>query len=128
MKFTKTTLKTAKKSDNQKPRFSLIPQLAMVEVIKGFEHGAIKYGQYNYSNGIENTRLLDAAWRHMNAYLSGEDIDESGVEHLALIACNCLMALDNKLTGNEIDNRNAVYKKIKKQLENVNKNKRSSTR
>ncbi len=128
MKSTKIISKKAKKLDNEKPRFSLIPQLAIIEVIKGFEHGAIKYGQYNYSIGIENTRLLDAAWRHMNAYLSGEDIDESGVEHLALIACNCLMALDNKLTGNEIDNRNEVYKKIKKQLNNGNKNSRSSIR
>lgn len=96
----------AKKDDQLKPRFSLVPQYAILEVIKGFEYGANKYGMYNYSNGMEHTRYTDAAFRHMNAYLRNEDIDESGIHHLALVACNALMALENIITNQGVDNRN----------------------
>lgn len=102
----------ATKFDNQKPRFSLVPQLALDEVIKGFEHGASKYGVYNYSLGMDYTRYFDAAQRHMRAWLQGEDIDESGIHHLALAACNNLMLLENILTNMGTDNRNTIYKKL----------------
>lgn len=100
----------ALKNDGGKPRYSLIPQLAMLEVIKGFEHGAKKYGQFNYSNGLNHLRYADAAWRHLNQYLRGEDIDEeSGVFHLALISCNAMMALENTLQQKGTDDRNPNY-------------------
>lgn len=101
----------ALKNDNTKPRFSLVPQLALDETIKGFEVGAKKYGVYNYSQGMEYTRYSDALIRHHRAWIKGEDIDESGVHHLALVACNALMLLDNILTNKGIDNRNKVYQK-----------------
>jgi hypothetical protein len=103
-------MEIAKKNDQQKIRFSLIPQLAIVEVIKGFEAGALKYGSYNYSNGMEHTRYTDAAWRHMHQYLTGEDVDEeTKVHHLGLVACNALMALENIKQGKGVDNRNKNY-------------------
>ncbi len=52
----------AKKFDELKPRISIIPQLALMEVIKGFEHGAIKYGEVNYSGGMKIRRYIDASW------------------------------------------------------------------
>jgi len=100
----------AKKNDTKKPRFSLIPQLALDEVVKGFELGADKYGVYNYSEGMEYTRYYDAAMRHGRSWLKGEDIDESGLHHLALFVCNGLMLLDNIITNKGIDNRNKMYK------------------
>lgn len=101
----------ALKSDGNKPRFSLVPQHAILEVIKGFEYGAKKYGMYNYSKGMEHTRYTDAAFRHMNAYLRNENIDESGVHHLALVACNALMALENIMTNQGEDTRNKTLNK-----------------
>ena len=101
----------ATKFDTGKPSFTSIPQLALLEVAKGFTIGKEKYGAYNYSGKMEVTRYLDALNRHMNAYLRGESIDESSIHHLALVACNALMALDGIYTGNTIENINPVYKK-----------------
>lgn len=103
----------ALKGDTNKPRFSLIPQKALDQTIDGFEIGAKKYGLYNYSEGMEYTRYFDALQRHARAWLKGEDIDESGVHHIALVACNALMLLDNILTGKGVDNRNKIYNKKK---------------
>lgn len=103
--------KLATKFDQGKPSFTSIPQLALLEVAKGFTVGKEKYGQYNYSGKMEVTRYLDALNRHMSAYLRGESIDECGVHHLGLVACNALMALDGIFTGNTIENINPVYKK-----------------
>jgi hypothetical protein len=104
----------ATKHDQGKPSFSAIPQLALLEVCKGFSHGKNKYGKFNYSQPMEATRLTDALQRHLNQYLTfsdKNDIDESGVHHLANVACNALMLLDQILTGKVIDDRNQVYKK-----------------
>lgn len=103
--------KKATKYDTGKPSFSSIPQLALLEVAKGFTIGKEKYGMYNYSGKMEVTRYLDALQRHMNAYLTGESIDESGIHHLGLVCCNAMMALDGIYTGNTIENINLTYKK-----------------
>jgi len=107
-------LNQATKFDDGKPSFSSIPQLALLEVAKGFTHGREKYGLFNYSSKMELLRYIDALDRHKNQFLTFKDendIDDSGVHHLALIACNALMALDSILTGNSIDNRNKIYNK-----------------
>lgn len=101
---------SATKFDTGKPSFTSIPQLALLEVAKGFTIGKDKYGQFNYSKPMKLTRYLDALGRHNNQFLCGQDIDESGVHHLALIACNALMALDSILTGKAEDDRNINYK------------------
>lgn len=100
------------KFDNNKPDFTLIPQLSLLEVAKVFTHGNSKYGCYNYSLGTRHTRYVAAAQRHINQWLIGEDIDtDSQIHHLAAVAANALMALDNILTSKGVDNRNKVYNK-----------------
>jgi hypothetical protein len=106
----------ATKFDSEKPRLSIIPQLALDEIIKGFEHGASKYGKFNYSNGMEYTRYFDALQRHSRAWLMGEDIDESDIHHIALAACNCMMLLENILTKQGKDDRNTIYKKANEKI------------
>lgn len=101
----------AMKFDDGKASFTSIPQLALKEVAKGFTIGRDKYGQYNYSGKMDVTRYLDALNRHQHSYLTGESIDECGIHHLALVACNALMALDGIYTGNTVENINPVYKK-----------------
>lgn len=113
--------KKATKFDEGKPSYTSIPQLALKEVARGFTLGKAKYGQYNYSGQMEVTRYLDALNRHMSAYLTGESIDsESQVHHLALVACNALMALDGIYTGNTIENLNSTYKQINEQTTKTN--------
>lgn len=100
-----------KKYDQGKEKFTMIPQLAIKEVAKVFTHGADKYGDFNYSKQCDVLRYIDALHRHINQYLSGEDMDESGVHHLACVAANALMALDGILNETMVDNRNKFYGK-----------------
>ena len=83
-----------KKFDQGKPRFSLIPQEPLQDVMSVLEFGANKYGANNW-NKVENPqqRYLDAAMRHIMAWQSGELLDEeSGKPHLAHAQC-CLLFL-----------------------------------
>jgi hypothetical protein len=97
------------KDDQGKEKFTMIPQLAIKEVAKVFTHGADKYGDFNYSKQGDVLRYIDALHRHTNQYLSGENMDESGVHHLACVAANALMALDGILNKTITDNRNKAY-------------------
>ena len=94
-----------------KPKYSLMPQKALLEVAKVFTYGEHKYDAYNYSKGEYVTTYIDAAMRHINAFLCNEDIDkETKTNHLVNAAADILMTLDNILNGTSIDNRNKNYK------------------
>lgn len=54
--------------------------------------GADKYSRNDYRKGIQATRLVAAATRHMIQWFSGERNDaESGKSHLAHAFCNFMM-------------------------------------
>ena len=94
-----------------KPKFSLMPQKALLEVAKVFTYGEDKYEAFNYSKGENTTVYIDAAMRHINAFLCNEDIDnETKTNHLANAAADLLMTLDNILNGTSVDDRNKYYK------------------
>ncbi len=94
------------KNDALKPRMSLIPQLAKYDVAKVMTYGEEKYASYNWMNGFKWTLLADAVDRHLTAFLCGEDIDpESGLPHLAHLACSVMMALENTYHHPELDDR-----------------------
>ena len=95
------------KHDQGKPRLGLIPVRAQIPIARVFEHGALKYGEYNYlKGGFTNMRLIDAILRHINAYMGGEDLDpESKIFHMAHAAAGCMILLENELTGSLKDAR-----------------------
>ena len=87
-------LKEGTKHDAQKPRWSLLPTVAIQAVIGVLEYGAQKYAPENWRK-VENarTRYYDAAMRHIHSWWLGEQIDaESGHHHLAHAIC-CLVFL-----------------------------------
>lgn len=48
-----------------------------------FRYGAKKYNKHNYKLGMEWTRILDAAMRHLVSFNNKNDLDEeSGLNHL----------------------------------------------
>lgn len=97
---------SGKKFDTGKPDLSLIPYVALAEEAKGFMLGEKKYGRYNYTEGMEVTRLTSAALRHIYQWLAGEDTDsESGANHLGHARCCLAMLLDTMARGTAIDNR-----------------------
>jgi len=63
-------------------------------------------GAHNWRKGIEITRLIGAALRHLFAFLRGEDNDpESGLSHIAHCSC-CLMFISEiHRTKPELDDR-----------------------
>ena len=54
-----------------KGRMDLLPWLAIMEVSKHCEAGALKYGEHNVDKGIPTHSLLDSAIRHAAKYLAG---------------------------------------------------------
>lgn len=72
--------------------------------------GATKYGAYNWrESGVSATTYVNAIMRHLNAWRDGEDLDpESGISHLAHIACSCNIMLDADFCGTLGDDRHKV--------------------
>lgn len=100
---------TGLKHDGEKPRMELLPTLPLLEISKVMGFGAKKYSAHNWRGGMEQSRLIGAALRHLTAYNDGEDIDpESGLPHLAHLGCCVLFMLEQHLRGTGLDDRYKV--------------------
>ena len=122
--------KQAVKHDIDKPRMSLVPTLALIEIAKVMTYGAKKYDSYNWAKGFDWTRLLDASMRHLMAFNKGEDNDqETGYSHLAHAACCVMMLYDTVQLHPEKDNRfkydGTIPKESQKNI-SISKNKRKT--
>lgn len=90
-----------------KGRMDLLPWLAIMEVSKHCEEGALKYGEHNIDKGIPTHSLCDSAMRHMAKYLDGWT-DE---QHLLAATWNLLWAVQMMLKRPELcDTPWEVYK------------------
>lgn len=105
----------AKKFDSDKIPIDLIPSEALFEIGEVLKFGKEKYGRSNWSKGIQHSRLIAAAMRHLLQYNSGENLDkESGRSHIAHCATNLVMLLwlmehrkdldDRWVKDNQLDN------------------------
>ena len=94
------------KRDEGKPRVSLIPPEAIIEIAKVLTHGGAKYGDRNWEQGMDWSRPYDAMQRHMLAFWSGQDNDpETGLPHLAHACCSAMFLLTYMRTHRHLDNR-----------------------
>lgn len=81
------------KYDTNKPPLELLCKGWLEGTANVLGFGAKKYARHNWTKGIEYSRLMGAALRHLMAFNSGEDTDsESGLSHLYHASC-CLMFL-----------------------------------
>lgn len=96
------------KFDALKPRYELIPPTVILELVLRdvfkvlgshalrevaivYAAGALKYEDRNWERGMDWTRLLGAAHRHLQAVIFGEQMDTStGSNHLACVAFNLI--------------------------------------
>ena len=107
----KTVEYVATKHDADKAPMELLSHEALLEIAKVFGFGAKKYGRFNYREGMEWSRVVGAAYRHLGAFNSGEDLDpESGLTHLAHLGCCVMMLLDYYREHKSKDDR---YKGVK---------------
>ena len=83
------------KYDDGKLRYSLIPPIALKGLAEVLTFGAEKYEPNSWQR-VENAkvRYLDALYRHLEAFRSGEIIDpESNLHHLKHALCNVTFLL-----------------------------------
>ena len=90
-----------------KPGLTQVPPSAMVELGRALADGERKYGLMNWRRSQVSARVyLDAAYRHLMAYVDGEDVaSDSGVPHLAHVMACCAILLDAQRSGTLIDDR-----------------------
>ena len=101
------------KHDQDKPMITLVRPEFIEGVAAAMTFGSNKYGRYNYREGIEYSRLLDAMMRHALKWARGEEIDEdSGLSHLLLVASNANMLFDLRKHNIGTDDRIRVSKTL----------------
>jgi hypothetical protein len=106
-----TQPKPGTKYDGGKPPLDLIDPEYLEGLARVLGFGAKKYAAHNWRGGINYSRLIAAAYRHLGAINKGEDIDpESGESHVYHLAC-CNMFLASMMTHRpDLDDRYKVVK------------------
>ena len=83
------------KADAGKPRLSLVPPTVIRAIAQIRQYGIDKYHDPNNWKQVESQRYVDALYRHLLAYIEGEELDpESGYPHLWHMACNIAFLVD----------------------------------
>lgn len=91
------------KADAGKPQLTLVPRQILFDIACVREYGTKKYGDPDNWKKVEIQRYKDAAFRHFMAYLDdpkGKD-EESGLSHLAHLACNIAFLCEMEEPYNE---------------------------
>lgn len=89
-----------------KVRLDLLPFDALTEVAKAYEHGNLKYEEWNWLLGAKWSRYIAATLRHLFAWALGEDKDpDSGLSHLAHAGASVLILLTYERRGLGEDDR-----------------------
>ena len=87
------------KYDKNKLRYGLIPPIALKSLAEVFTYGANKYEDNNWKLNNNKDRIIDALYRHLEAYRNGEINDqESNLNHLshAMVNIVFLLYMDSK--------------------------------
>lgn len=80
--------------------------LSYIELAKVYAMGEAKYDRYNYLKGYAWSLSVDALFRHLFAFLSGEDRDpESGLLHTSHVAWHAQALTSFQLRGVGTDDR-----------------------
>lgn len=85
------------KADKGKLELSLVNPELVKAVAEVRMYGTEKYGDSENWRKVEPKRYVDALYRHLLAYIEGNEVDEeSGLSHLAHMACNISFLLDKE--------------------------------
>lgn len=85
------------KADKGKLELSLVNPQLVKAVAEVRMYGTEKYGNSENWRKVEPKRYVDALYRHLLAYIEGNEVDEeSGLSHLAHMACNISFLLDKE--------------------------------
>lgn len=85
------------KADKGKLELSLVNPELVKAVAEVRMYGTEKYGDSENWRKVEPKRYVDALYRHLLAYIGGNEVDEeSGLSHLSHMACNISFLLDKE--------------------------------
>lgn len=89
------------KYDQDKYCSDLLSTLSLIELSKVATMGAKKYEKHNWRKGMDWSRILNAVYRHLDAFKLGENLDpESKLPHLAHAFWGLMVLTEFQLTGN----------------------------
>ena len=98
-----------KRYGDAKVPLQLVPPAAMIAIAQGLAEGAEKYSPWNWRDDkIETLTYIGAIYRHLAAYMEGEDVDpdsKHGKTHLAGAIASLAILIDAESVGSLIDNR-----------------------
>jgi hypothetical protein len=92
-----TDIDQSAKADKGKLELSLVNPQLVKAVAEVRMYGTEKYGDSENWRKVEPKRYVDALYRHLLAYIEGNEVDEeSGLSHLSHMACNISFLLDEE--------------------------------
>lgn len=91
----------------KKAPISTLSGAVMAELGVAMLEGARKYGRHNYRiSGVRASVYRDAAWRHLNKWWEGQDIDpDSGLSHIIKAMASLAVLRDAQIVDNWVDDR-----------------------
>lgn len=111
---------SGKKDDSEKPKVDYIPVEFTIGTAKALTFGGNKYGAHNFRKGINYTRLLAAAKRHIDLELANIENDrDSNLEHWTHAAASLAMYAFMKYHRKDFDDRFQYTEEEKKTLEEL---------
>jgi hypothetical protein len=105
----------AVRDNDKEARYDLVPPVPLRKLSVHFGRGAKKYAERNWEKGIPFMRMYASTMRHMQAWVSGEDIDQDETmknpEHLVAALWNIYCLIELSQTHQELDDRPSKPKK-----------------
>ena len=97
------------KNDMGKPPCELLSPVAMVGTAKVLAFGAHKYAPNNWRKGLSWGRVIGAIFRHLFAFMQGEDLDsETGLPHVDHLGCEVMFLQELYRTHKNLDDRHKL--------------------
>lgn len=84
-------------TQDDKPRFGLIPLAPLTRLAWHFTNGAKKYGENNWTKGMPYSRFYESTYRHLVAWANGDESED----HLAAVAWNAFAVMHFQETGQD---------------------------
>lgn len=87
-------------TQDDKPRFDLIPLAPLRRLAMHYTNGAKKYGEHNWTKGMPISRFYGSMFRHLFSWAIGDRSED----HLAAVAWNAFALMHFEEKGNKAPN------------------------
>lgn len=92
------------KSSIEKPRYDLIPAVALLAIAKRFGYGAERHGERNYEKGHSDPAFVRDRYNHLIEHAIKAASGDTSEDHLGAVLCNAaiLLRLQELNEGNDV--------------------------